>query len=456
MSSLNSIMSIATEGLQAEQGALAVTTNNIANSNTPGYTREVVNLSESTTVNQGGLQLGTGVTLQGFQSIRDEVLQSQINNQTQQTNYSLAQSNALQSAETAFSSTTTGIGAGLTSFFNSVSQLITNPADSSLRQTVLTNASSLVNSFHTAASSISELQTGLDETVPKSVTEINQLSTQIANLNAQVVAAQLAGQDPGTIEDQRDQLVSQLSQLTSVQTSSSSNGETISTGNGTTLVDGSKSFALTTATGSDGMQHVMQNGQDITSSLTGGSLGGTLQVRDSALPALQTKLDNLASQFSSAVNSANESGTDLTGAAGQAIFSTAGSTGAAATIQLALTSTSQIAASSDGTAGSSGNLANLLAVQNTALPSGMTPVDAYSDLVYTVGNASSQAQSNNTADNAALAQLQNQQASISGVSIDEETTNMIRYQEAYQAAAKVVSTVDSLYSILISMGLTTA
>jgi flagellar hook-associated protein 1 FlgK len=156
------------------------------------------------------------------------------------------------------------------------------------------------------------------------------------------------------------------------------------------------------------------------------------------------------------MNTANESGFDSTGAPGQAIFTTAGTTGAAASIQLALTSPSQIAASSDGTAGSGGNLTNLLAVQNATLPSGMTPLDAYSDIVYTVGNAGSQAQTNNTAANAALSQLQTQQASISGVSLDQETTNMMQYQQTYQAAAKVVSTVDSLYSILISMGLTTA
>ena len=456
MSSLNSILSIASGSLQAEQGALSVTTNNIANSNTPGYTREVVNLSESQPISDGDGEMGTGVTLQGFQSIRDEVLQSQINNQTQQANYSLAQSNAMQQVQTSFSSTTSGIGADMTAFFNSISQMTTNPADSSQRQAVFSNATTLVNDFHAASSGISQLQTGLDETVPKSVTEINQLTTQIATLNQQVASMQLAGQDPGTVEDQRDQLVSQLSQLTNVQTSNTPNGETITTGNGTALVVGNQAFALSSSTGSNGLQEVMQNGQDITSTLTGGSLGGTLQVRDSQLPALQNQLDSLASQFSSAMNTANESGYDSTGAAGQAIFTTSGSSGAAASIQLALTSPSQIAASSDGTAGSGGNLTNLLAVQTNTLPSGSTPLDAYSGIVYTVGNAASQAQSNNTAANAALSQLQTQQASISGVSIDQETTNMIQYQQAYQAAAKVVSTVDSLYSILISMGLTTA
>jgi flagellar hook-associated protein 1 FlgK len=284
----------------------------------------------------------------------------------------------------------------------------------------------------------------------------DQLSAQIAALNAQITSAGSTRQEPGTLEDQRDQLVSQLSQLTGVQTSNTATGETITTGNGTALVVGDQSYALSTTTGSNGLQEVMQNGQDITSTLTGGSLGGILQVRDSELPALQTQLDTLASQFSSAVNSANQSGYDLTGAAGQPIFSASGNGGAAAGIQLALTSPAQIAASSDGTTGSDGNLTNLLAVQSNTLPSGMTPLDAYSNIVFTVGNAASQSQANNTAANAALSQLQTQQASISGVSIDQETTNMLQYQQAYQAAAKVVSTVDSLYEILITMGLTTA
>jgi flagellar hook-associated protein 1 FlgK len=448
-------MSIAGGGLQAAQGALNVTANNIANSDTPGYTREVVNLSESPTVDQGNSQLGTGVTLQGFTSIRDEVLQLQIDNQTQQAGSSLAQSNALQQLETGFSSTS-GLGVDLTSFFNGISQLSTDPSSSSLRQAVLSNATSVVNDFHSAATGISQLQTGLDETVPKSTTEINQLSSQIADLNAQISSAGTAGQDSGTLVDQRDQLVSQLSQLINVQTTTTPNGVTLTTGNGTPLVVGNQAFALTSAAGSDGLQHVFQNGQDITSTLTGGSLGGTLQVRDSELPALQTKLDNLASQFSSAINSANQSGFDLNGATGEAVFTTASATGAAASIQLALTSPSGIAASSDGTTGSGGNLSNLLAVQTAALPSGMTPVDAYSDIVYTAGDAASQALTSNTAANAALSQLQSQQASVSGVSVDQETTNMIQYQQAYQAAAKVISTVDSLYEILITMGVTVA
>jgi flagellar hook-associated protein 1 FlgK len=451
MSSLNSILSIALSGLQADQGALSVTGNNIANSDTPGYTREVVNLTESAPVTEGNLQMGTGVTMQGYTSVRDEVLQMQIDSQTSQTNNASAQSNALQQAETSFSNTTDNIGTNITSFFNGVSQLSTDPSNTTLRQTVMTNASSVVDSFHAASTSLAELQTSLDETVPPSVSEINQITSQLGNINAQITEARLNGQNTSTLQDESDQLVSQLAVLTNIQQTSTPQGTTITTGNGTPLVIGNQSFALTTTTGSNGLQEVQANGVDITSSLTGGTLGGTLAVRDTTIPALQSQLDTLASQFSSAVNTANESGYDLTGAAGQAIFSTTGTTGQAGTIALAITSGSQIAASSDGTTGSSGNLTNLLAVQTTQLASGMTPVNAYSSIVYNVGEASSQAQSNYTAANTALTQLQTQQSSISGVSMDEETTNMVRFQMAYQAAAKVISTIDTLSNSLINI-----
>ena len=364
MSSLNSIMSIALSGLDADTGALAVTSNNIANSDTPGYTREVVNLTASQPVAEGNVQMGPGSRSRDSRAFATKFCSRRSTIRRNRRTASLAQSNAMQQVQTTFSGTTTGIGVDMTSFFNSISQLSTNPADTSLRQAVLGNATSLVDDFHSSSNAISTLQTGLDETVPKSVNEINQLSTQIATLNQQI-ASLPASQDPGTLEDQRDQLVSQLSQLTSLQTSNTANGPTITTGNGTPLVIGNQSFALGTTTGSNGLQEVTQNGQDITSTLTGGSLGGTLQARDSQLPALQSQLDDLASQFSSAVNTANQSGYDLTGAAGQAFFSTSAATGAAASIQLALTSTSQIAASSDGTAGSAGNLTNLLAVQSS-------------------------------------------------------------------------------------------
>jgi flagellar hook-associated protein 1 FlgK len=193
-------------------------------------------------------------------------------------------------------------------------------------------------------------------------------------------------------------------------------------------------------------------GQDITSSISGGSLGGSIQVRDQDIPGILTQLDNLASQFAGSINAAQKAGYDLNGNAGQPLFSVTAGPGAASTLNVAITDPSQIAASSDGTAGSSGNIANLLAVQTTALPSGASPLDTYSSLVAQSGNLAAQATAEVSATTTTLNQLNNQLGAISGVSIDEETTNLMNYQRAYQAAARVISTVDDLTQSVLQMG----
>ena len=450
MPSLNAIMSIAGSALNAMQGALSTTSNNVANSDTAGYTREVVDLTTAPTVSDGSSSYGAGVSYEGYTNVRDSVLQSQIYDQQSNVSSSEAQTNALEQAQLPFTSTSSGLGSDITSFFDNLSQLSTNPSSATLRASVYSSATTLVDDFHSASGTLSQLQSSLNQSVPDNVNQINQLTSQIAGLNQQIASAQDSGQESGTLQDQRDQLVDNLSKLTSVQVSKSDNSISITTGNGTTLVDGGTAYNLSTQTSASGSVEVLdQGGNDITSTLTGGSLGGTLTVLSSALPTLTTKLNNLASQFADAINTANKSGYDLNGKAGAALFSY--STTAAASISLSASSGSAIAASSDGTIGSDGNLSNLLAVQTPSLASGMTPINAYSDIIYNVGNAVSQSTTTNTAATAALAQLQTQQSSESGVNIDEETTNLLQYQQTYQAAAKVIDTVNTLFSTLINM-----
>jgi flagellar hook-associated protein 1 FlgK len=119
---------------------------------------------------------------------------------------------------------------------------------------------------------------------------------------------------------------------------------------------------------------------------------------------------------------------------------------------VAITDPSLIASSSDGTSGSNGNLANFSAVQTTALTSGQTPSNAYASLVYQVGSLTSSANAESTATAASLVQLNDQLSSVSGVSIDEESANLITYQQAYEAAARVVTTIQALFTVTMSMG----
>jgi flagellar hook-associated protein 1 len=452
MGSLSSLLFMASEALGADQGALDATSNNIANQNTPGYSREVAVLTEGTPTVEGNITYGTGVVLQQIQSVRDQVLQLQISDQNQQQGSAQAQYSALQQIQTPFSSPTAGIGADFTAFFNSISQLSTNPSSIPDRQAVLSAAQNLANDFQSTEQNLDSIQSGQNQLVQQNVTQINTLTQQIAQLNVQVGAMQKLGQDPGSLGDQETQLIQQLSQLTNVNQIQTENGLTLTTGNGTPLVVAGQSFALQTITGPSGMTDISSQGQDITSSLTGGQLGGNLQVRDTVIPGLLNQLDNLASQFATSFNAAQASGYDLYGNAGQPLFSDTSGAGAASNLTVAITDPNLIAASSDGTTGSNGNIANLLAVQNQALPSGESPLDAYASMVSQTGTLTDQAQAESTASTASLNQLNDQLGSVSGVNLDEETTNLMNYQRAYQAAARIVTTVDELTQSVLDMG----
>jgi len=166
---------------------------------------------------------------------------------------------------------------------------------------------------------------------------------------------------------------------------------------------------------------------------------------------LLNQLNTLASQFAASINTAQAAGFDLNGNPGQALFSF-NAAGPAASFTLATTNPDAIAASSDGTLGSNGNLQNLMAVESQTLPSGDTPTNSYAAMVSQSGTLAAQAQAEVTASTTSINQLNDQLGAISGVSINEETTNLLNYQNAFSAAARVVSTVDQLTQTLLSMG----
>lgn len=456
MYGLTATLSLASQALSAESGALAITNNNITNVNTPGYSREVVNLSAQAVAGDGTGTQGNGVSFNDFSSVRDQVLNIAIQQKTADVSSLSAQSASWSQVETAFSSTTSGVGAAISGVFSSLSALSTAPSSAGSRQSALSAAGNLVNAFHQAAATLSSVESQADGAISGIVANINQLTSQIASMNQQLSVSNVPGQNGGALEDQRDALTAQLVTLTGITTTSTKSTPSLSTGSGSPLVIGGTAYALQVTKGSDGKTHVLDvNGKDITSFLNGGSLGGALTTRDSSLPQVSAKLDQLASEFSSAMNAAQAQGYDESGIQGSALFNVpADGSSAAMGISLALAGASGLALSSDGSSGSSGNLSNLLGVQATTLPSGQTPTDTYASLTEAIGNASASVNNSLTASNAALSQLKTQSASESGVSIDEETTNLLRFQQAYTAAAKVISVVNDLYSSLMSMGVT--
>ncbi len=464
MSSLNASLASALSGLSAEQAALETTTNNVANANTPGYSREDPVLVSSDPVVEDPLTLGTGVTVQTIESIRDPILESQIQQETQSQGQLSAQVSALSQTQTNFSSSTADIGTAISNFFDSVNQLSTSPTDLSLRQDVLTAASNLATAFNTAASQLSGQRTNLDQSVQQAVGQINQLTGQIAELNGQISNLENVGEDAGSFVDQRTQLIDQLSSLADVSVIPTDNTLTLTTANGTPLVSGEQSFQLSTQPDASGTQQVYSQGNDITSTIVSGQLGGVLEARDQQIPSLQNQLDTLASGLATAVNKVQTSGYDLAGnptgnltADGQPqtpiyLFNPSPATGAAASLSVAITDPSLIAASSDGTAGSNGNAEALYALSSQSIISGQSPTDYYSGIVSDVGNDVANATAEQSASSLALQQLNDQRGAVSGVSLDEEAANMVQYQNAYAASAQVITAINNMMYDVIQMG----
>lgn len=456
MSSLNATLSMATQSLLAQELELQVTNNNIANANTAGYTRETVNLAESDPVQEGSLSIGTGVTVDGVQSLSDTLLTMRIQQQTSDESKATAQVNALNEVQTLFPSSGTSVSTAMSAFFTSLSALSTDPSNSADRQTVMSDAQTLVQQFNSVSEGLTGTASILNTTVQTDVTQINQLSSQAANLNQQLVEQTPAGQSTGTISDQLNEVESQLASLTNISVIHTAQGDSITTGTGTALVLGNQSYALQTTTGSDGNTAVLDsNGTDITSTISSGDLGGSLLVRDSQIPSLLNSLDTLANQFSTAFNAAQAEGYDENGDAGTALFSVSSTVaGSAASLFLVTTSGSAIAASSvpgSASSGDDGNLDNLTALQNSPLASGQSATTMSSNLTYQIGTLTASAMAEQSALQTSLTALNNQQGSVSGVSIDEESANLLRFQEAYQAAAKVVSTIQTLFDTTINM-----
>jgi len=455
MGSLFGTLSIALGALQADRGAIEVTSNNIANVNTAGYSREQVNLSENPPVQVGNLLFGTGVSLGQTTSVRSNLLEVQLD----QANTSSGQLNsflgAMNQVQTLFNETAgSGLQTPLSAFYDSLTQLTPDPTNSAYRQGVVTAGQNLATAFQQDSSNLKTLQSNTDLSVVQSVTQINQLTQQIAGLNVQISNQVSLGQDAGSFQDQRTQLVRQLSGLVGISETQAGNGSlTIATTSGAALVDGSQSFALTTQINPNTTYHdVYSNGTDITSNITGGSLGGQIQARDQAIPGVLNQLDTLAYNIETAVNTQSKAGFDAKGNAGVNFFTQPTSApSAASTIAVAISDPNLVAASSDGSVGSSGNAQALANLQNQANVSGQTPYNYYSNMVFQIGNQVSQAKNEQTAVGLVQQQLTDQRGAISGVNLDEEAVKLIQFQSAYQASANVVNVINTLLTATINM-----
>ncbi|HEX9198064.1 MAG TPA: flagellar hook-associated protein FlgK [Acidobacteriaceae bacterium] len=461
MGTLTALLHLSQSALETNQAAIDITSNNVANANTPGYTRQVPTWQESDTVflnSVTGAGAGASVTMV---SQRDAVLNQRVQQQTQLESSSSIESTALTALQSIFGITSTSasavsttIGTDINAFFSSLSALEASPSDASVRQGVLSAAETLASDFNGTSNQIAQQASGLNQQASGVVSQVNALTASIAALNLQIRSASPSG-DAGALEDLRQLDLSKLSTYIGFdQTKTEGNGLTLTTADSAVLVSEDKSFALTTVNSNGNVNVLSAAGQDLTSQLDGGSLGGILQARDRDLPQVSSALDALAYAIGSAVNAQNQAGLDANGNPGGAIFNLpAGSSGAAAAISVATSDPKAIAAASVGQGSSGGaNATALSALVNARLLDGQTTPEFYASLLTQLGGKASAVSEENTTQQGSLTQLLSQQSAQSSVSLDEEAANLMLYERSYAAAAKVFTIVDQLMASALNLG----
>lgn len=464
MGTINTAFNLISQALDADQGGLSIVANNVSNANTAGYTEEVPNWQENDPVIINGIAYGSGVTETGPTSVRDRVLEERIDQQQQLAASSGSRLTALNTLQSLFTpdsgsgtSSAGDIGSDITSFFDSFSSLEANPADNSLRQDVLSSAATLAGDISNAAANLNAQRSAIDQEAAGVPSQVNALASSIAQLNGEI-QSNSPHQDAGTLEDERQQDLSQLSQLVGInQVTTENNGLSVTTTSGQLLVSENASFPLTTSS-VGGVTHFFLSGTDVTSQLEtgGGQLGGYITARDQDIPNALSSLDQLAYNISTSVNKQNNAGTDLAGDngnAGNIFFQPAQVAGSAIAMGVAMTDPNHIAAAGLGLG--TGDDTNAIALANLGsqpIVNGQSPTDYYSSFVSTLGATVSNTQTENTAQTASVTQLTTQNNALSAVNLDDEASSMTLLERSYQAASQVFTMMNSVMASAINLG----
>jgi flagellar hook-associated protein 1 FlgK len=466
MGTVNAAIYVITGALNADQAALNIVSNNVANASNTAYAREVPNWAENQPVTINGISYGNGASVTGGISQRDRVLEQRLQQQQQLGASSTALLTALTTLQASFptasSGTSTGnIGSDLTGLFNAYSQLEASPLSNPLRQQVLSAARQLAGDISGTANSLNTQQASLDQSVNTIVSQVNTISQSLAQVNRQIQSLS-PNQDAGVLEDQRQADLSQLSSLIGFnQISTEQNGLSVTTASGQLLVSEGTSIAITTGS-VNGVTHLFAGATDITDALAsgGGQIGGLLTARDQNIPSTLASLDQLAYGIATQINTINNGGADLAGdngGAGNIFNAPAQIAGSAQSMSVVMTDPNKIAAASLGQGtGDNANAVSAAALANQLIINGQTPSNFYSNLISTLGASVSGTTIQGTALTASITQLQTQRDALSAVNLNDEASSLQEFQRSYQAASQVFSILNTIVAAAINMGVETA
>lgn len=451
----------AVTGANAAQAALDATSQNTANLQTPGYSRQSVVLGSVQPLYSGSHSAGSGVAVTSIKRFSDQYTNLQLWNAASELGQSTSGQPFLTQMEQVMGDKTTGISVGLDNFASALNAASVDPASNPLRQQVIASASSLAQQFNTQNQLMTQQLAAVGEQRTSIVKQVNELTTDIAKLNGQIADAQGTSVNAAGLMDARDQKIDSLASLVAVQVVGQPNGAlSVALQSGQPLVSGTLAGTMTatyTATNTQALTLKFASASfTLVNTQLGGQLGGLESFQNNTLLPMMQSITSMAQQLTTTYNAQLAAGFTPAGTAGTPLFqyTTSGITGVL-TVTPGIQSSDLAFSANAAAAGDSGNLTRLIALTNqpVTLPTlgTVSLSDAMTQIVGTLGTQSQQNQ-----DEASTAQTVRDQAmatwqSVSGVSSNEEAANLVQYQQMYQANMTVIQVANTLFTSTLAM-----
>jgi flagellar hook-associated protein 1 len=461
MPTLSDILNTGSHSLRVQQLAMQIVGQNTANVDTEGYTRRRLELTTAPpSVSSNMWDTNGGVDVLGLGRVRDRLIDEQIRSSSTGLGYWTQKDDTLGRVEEIFSEMGgSAISDQLQQFWSAWQDLSNNPEDTAPRLAVVEKAQALASGVRRAYGALAEKRQQVDGQIVDDVNEANTLTEHIAKLNVQIVRAETSGQEASDLRDQRDLAIDRLSQLLNIKVQEGGNGSVNIYNSGQILVQSDRSFNLTVNTvNRNNMPTTVitygDSGRPVT--LEGGEIKAFVDMRDEDIGSVMSDLNAFAQTLAQRVNSVHRTGYGVAGSNGFDFF--AGDiTGAAdfRVSQMITDDPSRVAtASSAGAPGDNSIALSIAGIQNERIfDNGRSTADAfYRDSVLRLGTRKAYASDQLKVEQAAMDNLQNRRQQVSGVSMDEEMTRLVQIQHSYEAAAKVVSTVDQMMQTILDMG----
>jgi flagellar hook-associated protein 1 FlgK len=482
------LLGIGKSGLFASKKALEVTGHNMSNVNTEGYSRQKLIQSTAFPVSTGGLTQGTGVKVDGINRINDELIDKRLNTALSSSKFYDSRSEHLSQVESIFNEVDSeGLNQILNKFFNSFRELANQPENETIRSVVRDNAGLVVKDFHRIRETLDLQAEGIDRKIASSVSGINQILHYVASLNEKISAIEAQQGESGDLRDQRDIALRNLSEQFKIHTYTDEKGHFVVTAQGIgTLVTGlhiqelaviSKDKESSSNNMNGSVEIILKDrpSQTVTNKFQSGSLASIIQVRNEDLKKLQDEMDGIAYQFTNSVNSIHRQGfvnrtvkigpdgtptaIDSKGPTTGLNFFTPqiGSEGAASLIELSdavKNDLSNISAALAPNAPGDNRVAiaiSKLQHERIAGEDSTTLEEKYLQIIGGIGIETGKARLDAEQTNGLLAQANSIRERLTGVSIDEETANMVRYQHAYEASAKMMQAADEMFKTVLEL-----